>query len=545
MNQMKMNLRMMFALAAVLVAGSAMATVSLNERSGISDPGHHAVQPLDEQCIIDFVGFTYGSYSGNMTWPGGSGTYRQAMMCFDNSCTPGEPFCTYCVDLDHALMADPYCVDINSVVVNLLYPDQYPAMAYVMTNYTVSNDAEDRLMQLSLWKLTNDYRVGNPNYGIPFVYTDAGRGWPLVTDPPAYPYVNTVYNDDLVQNATANDRVRDALGFPDGLPKNVIMCGDLIELEVGEVTIDGGFASVTVTVHITRGAQAIAVNNLETSGIKFHLSVSGVGEYDLHTTATGTYEANITVPVGGPDLAIQVCSRGVWPKEVLPCVGENGQRLLVQQLQAAAEACTLCTSVIIPSDELLSVELASFSAVGGTNGIDLNWRTASEVNASRWEIERRESDREVFGVVAYLPAQNSQGGANYHFLDRSAVAGVNYNYRLVDIDLSGARTVHEDRVVTAAMPTGSVVAEGYELADNFPNPFNPETSIRFTLADRAMANLTVYDLTGNAVAQLVNRTMDAGTYSVTFNAAALPSGTYFYKLVTPGFTSTKKMVLMK
>lgn len=86
----------------------------------------------------------------------------------------------------------------------------------------------------------------------------------------------------------------------------------------------------------------------------------------------------------------------------------------------------------------------------------------------------------------------------------------------------------------------------YSLSQNYPNPFNPTTNIKFDIpVNAADVKLVVYDLTGRAVATLVNQNMNAGSYQVTFNGANLSSGMYFYKISAGSFSAVKKMVLIK
>jgi len=80
---------------------------------------------------------------------------------------------------------------------------------------------------------------------------------------------------------------------------------------------------------------------------------------------------------------------------------------------------------------------------------------------------------------------------------------------------------------------------------NFPNPFNPNTTIRFNLPEPGHANLKVYDMLGRVVAELFNKTMTAGRHQTTFNASKLPSGVYFYRLDFGGKSISKKFVLTK
>ena len=83
------------------------------------------------------------------------------------------------------------------------------------------------------------------------------------------------------------------------------------------------------------------------------------------------------------------------------------------------------------------------------------------------------------------------------------------------------------------------------MEHNYPNPFNPSTSIQYAVSNRQFVSLKVYDLLGNEVATLVNEEKPAGEYEIEFNAESLPSGIYFYQLNAGNYIDTKKMVLLK
>jgi photosystem II stability/assembly factor-like uncharacterized protein len=99
--------------------------------------------------------------------------------------------------------------------------------------------------------------------------------------------------------------------------------------------------------------------------------------------------------------------------------------------------------------------------------------------------------------------------------------------------------------VTNVTQTSSEVPGNFSLSQNFPNPFNPSTKINYELPVTNFVSVIVYDVLGNEVETLVNEKQNAGSYSVDFNAASLPSGIYFYKLITEKFSETKKMILVK
>ncbi len=85
----------------------------------------------------------------------------------------------------------------------------------------------------------------------------------------------------------------------------------------------------------------------------------------------------------------------------------------------------------------------------------------------------------------------------------------------------------------------------YKLAQNYPNPFNPSTRINFTIKEEGLVNLKIFNLLGQEVATLVSENKIPGNYSAIFNAGNLPSGIYFYRLDSNGFSQTKKMMLIK
>ena len=92
----------------------------------------------------------------------------------------------------------------------------------------------------------------------------------------------------------------------------------------------------------------------------------------------------------------------------------------------------------------------------------------------------------------------------------------------------------------------SAIADDYLLEQNFPNPFNPSTLIRFNLVESGMVNLKVYNLLGQDVAILINNEYhNSGSYEINFDASNLPSGIYFYRISVNEFSASKKMIFVK
>jgi hypothetical protein len=85
----------------------------------------------------------------------------------------------------------------------------------------------------------------------------------------------------------------------------------------------------------------------------------------------------------------------------------------------------------------------------------------------------------------------------------------------------------------------------FVLKQNYPNPFNPATIISYQIPSNSLVKLEVYDMLGRKIETLVNENQHAGAYSATFNAVNLPSGTYFYRIITDNFVQTKKLIVIK
>ena len=86
----------------------------------------------------------------------------------------------------------------------------------------------------------------------------------------------------------------------------------------------------------------------------------------------------------------------------------------------------------------------------------------------------------------------------------------------------------------------------FELKQNFPNPFNPETNITFTIPLRSYTSLKIYDLLGREKVVLVNGELDYGTHTIKFIPdKSIPSEVYIYRLQSGGYSSSKKLILIK
>lgn len=99
--------------------------------------------------------------------------------------------------------------------------------------------------------------------------------------------------------------------------------------------------------------------------------------------------------------------------------------------------------------------------------------------------------------------------------------------------------------LTGVDNSNNLIPEEYRLEQNFPNPFNPSTKIKFELMKPGLTSLKIYDGLGREVSTLVNDALQAGSYEVEFNASDHSSGIYYYKIISGEFSETRKMILTK
>ena len=189
----------------------------------------------------------------------------------------------------------------------------------------------------------------------------------------------------------------------------------------------------------------------------------------------------------------------------------------------------------------IPVELISFNANIVNGVVNLAWTTATELNNSGWDIERKSEvvKSDTWNKIGFVSGVgNSTEVRNYSFNDESTLTG-KFSYRLKQIDLDGAISYSNLIEVLVNAP------DKFELHQNFPNPFNPETVIRFDIPSSTFVELSVYNLIGEKVATLVNENLEQGVYTRNFVGNNLPSGAYIYRLTAGSLSITKKMTLIK
>ena len=195
------------------------------------------------------------------------------------------------------------------------------------------------------------------------------------------------------------------------------------------------------------------------------------------------------------------------------------------------------------TDAPVPVELSSFSASVVDNKVQLSWITETETNNMGFEIQRK--DVNEYTTVGFVEGKiNSTTRQNYSYLDAGIVSG-KYIYRLKQIDLDGTSHYSNTIEVDLSKPVD------FTLSQNYPNPFNPSTTINYSLPFESNVKITIFNLLGEVVKELINSGQQSGYHSVSFNAIDLSSGIYFYAISASSidgqqkFDSVRKMTLLK
>jgi hypothetical protein len=201
---------------------------------------------------------------------------------------------------------------------------------------------------------------------------------------------------------------------------------------------------------------------------------------------------------------------------------------------------TLGIDNITAADNPLPVELISFTANQAGRNIHLGWSTASEINNSGFEVERKSSTTNaVWEKIRFVSGHGTTTEVQSYSYSDQPVNPDKYYYRLKQIDFNGTFAYSSTIEVDFNLPMDFVVNQ------NYPNPFNPNTTISWQSPVGSWQTLKVYDVLGKEVAVLVDEFREAGFHSISFDATGFSSGIYFYKLQTENISMVKKFTLIR
>ncbi len=198
--------------------------------------------------------------------------------------------------------------------------------------------------------------------------------------------------------------------------------------------------------------------------------------------------------------------------------------------------------VLGTSSALLPVTLQSFTASNDDRGVVLHWYTETEVNIDHYRIDRWKANGPIESQIA-VPSESSNGWSatplDYVWREtEQLVGGTTYDYQLTEIDLDGS-------IRTLATATVVPLPTGLNLLSAYPNPFNPTTTISFTLAVPEKVRVSIFNVNGELVKDLYYGEAGSQKRIVTFDAKSLPSGVYYARIMSAHYNGSRKLVLMK
>ena len=204
---------------------------------------------------------------------------------------------------------------------------------------------------------------------------------------------------------------------------------------------------------------------------------------------------------------------------------------------------------------LTNLGVHTVASVGGAIGdfwFGTNTSTVvpnAAVTYGTWHWQKIVVDGQNVSVTAWADGEVMPDTASYSFEAlTTAEAPMLIIVGVTDDDSSSVQIDeiwYNERPAGLGISDDAPIASRYELGQNYPNPFNPTTHIRFNIPETANAKLTVFNVMGEEVATLVNGVMQAGGHTVSWNAASMPTGVYFYQLESGNFSQTKKLLLVK
>jgi len=309
-----------------------------------------------------------------------------------------------------------------------------------------------------------------------------------------------------------------------------------------EITTSANMGSTT----IIRGHTAQG-----TQGINRYYWINPASNSGLSATLVFKYLENELNEQSEPSLKLFKSSDGSNWTEQSSTIETTNNTLTLNDI----DSFSYWTAAPSGSDASLPVELTSFTASRNDRTIVLNWVTESEIENLGFIIERSENGSAWNEIASYkdTPALAGQGNVTsrteYNYSDMAISDGVKYGYRLADVSYGGDVKYHQLKSGIRGSESALIPAV-FTLNKNYPNPFNPSTVISWELADAGAVTVTVYDINGRLVTELLNAHQSAGNHQVSWDGSdqlgyCVSGGMYFYQIKAGDFVQTRKMILLK
>jgi len=219
--------------------------------------------------------------------------------------------------------------------------------------------------------------------------------------------------------------------------------------------------------------------------------------------------------------------------------------IYAQRVNSMGSVLWTATGVIIctSANDQIKSQLVS----DGNNGAYITWEDHRNVGNSDIYAQRIASNAAInWAATGYLVCAAANNQSNPMIVSNGNLGAIvvwqdfrngnNFDIYETGFNISG---------FVATGNNGTSIPDEFSISQNYPNPFNPSTTINYQLPITGNVKISIYDALGKNVGTLVNKSQNAGNYSIEWNAANLPSGVYIYKIEAGSYTSTKKMMLIK
>ena len=279
-----------------------------------------------------------------------------------------------------------------------------------------------------------------------------------------------------------------------------------------------------------------------------YYSTDGVN-FNLMTTFTGT---NVT------DWSVKNIDFSS-----IPAVNNNQNfmiRIVVSGATSASGNNRFDNIKILGNENPLPVELTSFTAdfTQSTTGdmyVSIKWTTQSETALAGYYLYRGTTNNlsAAEQIPSLIVPANSSHGASYEFIDREIQSGTTYYYWLQSMEMNGSSDFHGPVSVTVnegGNITPPAIITETRLLNAYPNPFNPTTTLCYTLKERGQVKIEIYNVRGQLIRSFMPAPQDKGYYQIIWdgkdlNGTQASSGAYYVRMTCGKYVSSQRIVLMK
>ncbi len=296
---------------------------------------------------------------------------------------------------------------------------------------------------------------------------------------------------------------------------DMLMAGNMIQIPAM-----GGSADVTVSVD----------DAPEDAAISWTVTTAGSGTLSVLDTEDMMLELDANMMVSADKIVLKVTGGDLQVTVKATVDGED------------------TAPVTFTFTQLNPAELASFDGALQSDKVVLNWSTVSQTNNAGWRITRSVDGENFEAVGDFVQgAGTADALMDYTFEDKELPGVDKVYYRLEQVDLDGS--VSQSNVIEVLL--GARMPLPTEFAVNvYPNPFNPSTTITYSLPEAAPVTVVIYDVLGQQVRQLISQNNAPGRYQVQWDARdsqgrSVASGVYIAKINAGTSTLSQKMLLLK